>query len=63
MQLPEKQKGKRADDEGGLTAMPEKEKKEFVDYDEKIIDDEMQRLLSYELEHKTLCIQKKVQSL
>lgn len=34
--------------------MPEKEKKDFVDYDEKIIDDEMQRSLSYELEHKTL---------
>lgn len=32
--------------------MPEKEKKDLVDYDEKIVSDEMQRTLSFELEHK-----------
>ena len=34
--------------------MPEKEKKDFVDYNEQVFGDEMQRTLSFELEHKSL---------
>ncbi len=34
--------------------MSEKKKKDFVDYNEKVAADEMQRALSFELEHKTL---------
>lgn len=34
--------------------MSEKKKKDFVDYNEKVVADEMQRALSFELEHKTL---------
>lgn len=34
--------------------MSEKKKKDFVDYNENVVADEMQRALSFELEHKTL---------
>lgn len=34
--------------------MSEKKKNDYVDYSEKVVADEMQKTLSYELEHKTL---------